>query len=228
VTDVIRDLPRDDRPRERMFEHGEKTLSDAELVALIIGTGAHGKNAIQLARELLAGGVGTLKRRDLTALSAIHGMGPAKTARIRAAVELSNRMNEEVPAVVPDKFDMDTLGAKLVTTHARETQERLGAALLDARNRVTKQREIFIGTNNRTLVSTREIIRFALIEHANGVVIYHNHPSGDPTPSDEDLEFTKKLHHSLWSCDLQLVDHLVIGAHGYSSMRQRGELDAKW
>ena len=225
MTDVIRDLPRDERPRERLIQHGAQTLSDAELVALIIGTGAHGKNAIQLARELLAGGVRTLHRRDLTTLTGIHGMGPAKSARVRAAVELSKRMNADVTEPEPpDMFDSATFGAKLLTSYRHETQERLGAALLDARHRVIKQRDIFVGTSDRALVSTREIVRFAILEFATAVVIYHNHPSGDPTPSDDDLTFTKKLHYSLWTCDLELVDHLIVGAHRFYSMRARGEL----
>lgn len=223
MTDVIRDLPRDDRPRERLLQHGAQTLSDAELLALIIGTGAQGKNAIQLARELLADGVRTLRRRDLTTLGSIRGMGPAKTARVSAAVELSKRLNSEEP-IVADTFDAATLGAKLVSLYGHETQERLGAALLDARHRVIRQREIFVGTADSALVSTRDVIRFALVEHANGVVIYHNHPSGDPTPSSEDLSFTRKLQQSLLMCDLELVDHLVIGAHRYYSMRERGQL----
>lgn len=223
MTDVIRDLPRDDRPRERLLQHGAQTLSDAELLALIIGTGAEGKNAIQLARELLADGVRTLPRRDLSTLGSIRGMGPAKTARVSAAVELSRRLNSAEP-VVADTFDAATLGAKLVSLYGHETQERLGAALLDARHRVIRQREIFVGTADSALVSTRDVIRFALVEHANGVVIYHNHPSGDPTPSSEDLSFTRKLQQSLQMCDLELVDHLVIGSHRYYSMRERGQL----
>lgn len=224
MTDVIRDLPRDERPRERLLEHGAQTLSDAELLAVILGTGAPGKNAIQLAREILMGGVRTLHRRDLTSLGSVRGVGPAKAARISAAVELSRRLNSDQPDPVDDTFDASILGKKLVSGYGHETQERLGAALLDARHRVTKQREIFVGTNDKTLVSTREIIRFALIEHAKGVVIYHNHPSGDPTPSNEDLSFTKKLQYSLAMCDVDLVDHLVIGAHRYHSMRDRGDL----
>lgn len=224
MTDVIRDLPLDDRPRERLLQHGARTLSDAELVAVILGTGAPGKNAIQLAREILMGGVRTLRRRDLSALGSVRGVGPAKVARISAAVELSRRLNSNEPDPVNDLFDASALGQRLVAGYSHETQERLGAALLDTRHRVLKQREIFIGTNDKTLVSTREIIRFALIEHAKGVVIYHNHPSGDPTPSNEDLTFTKKLQHSLSLCDVDLVDHLVIGAHRYHSMRDRGDL----
>ncbi|MEO8382481.1 MAG: DNA repair protein RadC [Acidobacteriota bacterium] len=223
MTDVIRDLPRDERPRERLLQHGARTLSDAELVAVILGTGAPGKNAIQLARELLMGGVRTLRRRDLSSLASIRGVGPAKVARITAAVELSRRLNTDEPDA-DDTFDASALGQRLVAGYGHETQERLGAALLDTRHRVLKQREIFVGTNDRTLVSTREIVRFALIEHAKGVVIYHNHPSGDPTPSNEDLSFTKKLEDSLAMCDVDLVDHLVIGAHRYHSMRDRGDL----
>lgn len=222
MTDVIRDLPRDERPRERLLRHGPQTLSDAELVAVILGTGVPGKNAIQLARELLMGGVRTLRKRDLSTLASIRGVGPAKVARISAAVELSRRLSSEEPEP-GNIFDVSNLGQRLVSGYGHATQESLGAALLDTRHRVLKQREIFIGTNDRTLVSTREIIRFALIEHAKGVVIYHNHPSGDPTPSDEDLSFTKKLKHSLALCDVDLVDHLVIGAHRYHSMRDRGE-----
>jgi DNA repair protein RadC len=150
-------------------------------------------------------------------------MGPAKAARVTAAVELSRRFNS-AQEEAEDLFDTETLAAKLVSGYGHQRQERLGAALLDARRRVTMQKEIFIGTNDRTLVSTRDIIRYALIEHATGVVIYHNHPSGDPTPSDDDVSFTKKLQHSLSMCDLELVDHLVIGAHRYHSMRNAGEL----
>lgn len=223
MTDVIRDLPRDERPRERLLQHGAQTLSDAELIAVILGTGAPGKNAIQLARELLMGGVHTLRRRDLSSLGSIRGVGPAKVARVRAAVELARRLSSDEPDPGKDLFDASVLGQRLVAGYGHETQERLGAALLDTRHRVLKQREIFIGTNDKTLVSTREIIRFALIEHAKGVVVYHNHPSGDPTPSNEDLTFTKKLKNSLDLCDVDLVDHLVIGAHRYHSMRERGE-----
>jgi len=224
MTDVIRDLPRDERPRERLLQHGPQTLSDAELVAVILGSGVPGKNAIQLARELLMGGVRTLRKRDLSTLGSIRGVGPAKVARIAAAVELARRLTSTEPDSDKDMFDASALGQRLVIGYGHATQERLGAALLDTRHRVLKQREIFVGTNDRTLVSTREIVRFALIEHAKGVVIFHNHPSGDPTPSNEDLTFTKKLQQSLLTCDIDLVDHLVIGAHRFHSMREGGDL----
>jgi len=224
MTYLIRDLPRDNRPRERLLAHGAEVLSDAELLAVILGTGAAGKNAIHLAEELLEGGVPGLQNRDRAALLRARGMGPAKAARIAAVLELSRRLAAAPSGTPPPKFETDSFGAKLVRGYGHIAQERLGAALLDSRHRVMKQREIFVGTVDRTLVSTRDIVRYALVERAKAVVIFHNHPSGDPTPSDEDVVFTKMLRQSLATVDLDLVDHLVIGAHRYQSMRARGEL----
>lgn len=223
MTEVICDLPRDDRPRERLFKHGPATLSNSELVAILLGSGLPGKNAIQLARELLADGIAALKGREWSFLSTIAGIGPAKAARIAAAFEISRRLESEEPEE-PPSFDATVLGRALVSQCAQYRQERLGAAFLDSRHRILQQREIFIGTINNALVSTRDIIRITLLESAAAVVVYHNHPSGDSTPSDEDETFTKKLKHSLSYIDTELVDHLVIGAHRYTSMKERGML----
>jgi len=223
MTDVIRDLPRDERPRERLLQHGVETLSDAELLALIIGSGVRGQNAIQLARRLLADGMRNLRRRDLLTE---RGVGPAKAARIAAALEMGHRYITEKPDDPPE-LDLTDLGRKLVTGHAHHTQERLGAVFLDSRLRIRKQREIYVGTINTALVSTRDIVRYALLDRATGIIVYHNHPSGDPTPSEEDVIFTRKLKQSLETLDLDLVDHLIIGAHGYQSMKARGQLDSR-
>jgi len=223
MTEIIRELPRDDRPRERLFRHGPETLSNAELVAILLGSGLRGKNAIQLARELLRDGVTKLREREPKHLYAIPGVGPAKAARVAAAFEFSRRVNldneiEEEPPV----FEAPVFGRILVSRCARFRQERLGAALLDARHRIIKYEELFIGTVNHSLVSTRDLLRFTLAENAVAIVAYHNHPSGDPTPSKEDETFTIQLHDSLKLADIELVDHLVIGAHGYFSMKEKG------
>ncbi|HVE71352.1 MAG TPA: DNA repair protein RadC [Thermoanaerobaculia bacterium] len=223
MTFTIRDMPRDERPRERMFAHGARTLSDAELLAVILGTGTEGKNAMHLARELLADGLQNLRRGDLAMLAHARGVGPVKTARIAATLELANRITQLTPQDLP-LYEAGKLGQELVKTYGLYAQERFGAALLDARHRILKHHEIFIGTLDRTLVSTREIIRFAVVERGKGVVIYHNHPSGDPAPSDEDIVFTRKLRESLEMADIDLVDHLVIGDHRFVSMKQRGDL----
>jgi DNA repair protein RadC len=221
MTDIIRDLPEDERPRERLLAHGPETLSDAELLAILLGSGVRGKNAIQLARDLLYQGMPALRRRDLRQLAAIPGIGPAKAARIAAAIEFSRRIANGQTKGSPD-YDRTALGRDLVTRCARYRQERFGAALLDARYRILKDREIFVGTINQTLASTRDILRFALLEEACALVMYHNHPSGDPTPSKEDQSFTIRLRDSLRLADMHLVDHLVIGAHGYVSMQESG------
>jgi DNA repair protein RadC len=223
MTDIIRDLPRDDRPRERLLMHGPETLSNAELVAILLGSGVPGKNAIQLARELLSEGMARLRDREVKHLETIGGIGPAKIARIAAAFEISRRVITGEPDE-PPSYDASALGRTLIGTHAHQRQERLGALFLDSRHRILKQREIYVGTMNNALVSTREIIECALMHNATAIVAYHNHPSGNPEASDDDITFTKKLRESLALIDIELVDHLIIGAHRYHSMKQRGEM----
>ena len=223
MTDVIRDLPVDDRPRERLLEHGAETLSDAELLALLLGSGVKGKNAIQLARELLAKGMPSLRTRSMEDLRKVPGVGPAKAARIGALIEIASRFSTKRPPEKPI-FEATIFGPKLVAKYARHSQERLGALFLDSRLGVIEQREIFVGTVDATLVSTRDIIRATVSVNATRIVLYHNHPSGNPSPSTEDVVFTKKLRESLSYCDIELLDHLVLGAHGYHSMAAKNEI----
>jgi DNA repair protein RadC len=219
--DMIRDLPLDDRPRERLLMHGPETLSNAELVALLLGSGVPGKNAIQLARELLRDGMTRLRSRDAKFLQAIPGIGPAKIARLAAAFEMSRRMFTGEPEE-PPAYEAAILGRTLMTTYAHQQQEHFGAVFLDSRNRILQQREIYVGTLSNALVSTRDIIAGALTHNATGIVAYHNHPSGNPTPSDDDLAFTQKLGRSLALVDIELVDHLIIGAHRFYSLQEKG------
>lgn len=223
MTDVIRDLPADERPRERMLEHGARSLSDAELLAVLLGSGTRGKNAIQLARELLNEGLQPLADREVQAIARVAGVGLAKAARIAAAVEISRRL-ASTPRALAQRFDCDDFGRMLVREVAHERQERLGAAFLDSRNGLRRRREIFVGTVNSAMVSTRDIVRMAIEENAVGLVLYHNHPSGNAQPSAEDVVFTRKAREALRLVDIDLVDHLVIGAQSYSSMRQQGHL----
>ncbi len=223
MRELIADLPLDDRPRERLLAHGAETLSDAELVSILLGSGVPGKNAIQLARELLQDGMTALRRRDSATITKTGGIGPAKASRILAAFEVARRLAAAEPDELP-VFDVQILGPSLVNNYAHHVQERLGALLLDSRQRIVRQREIYVGTINHAAVSTRDIVRFALGENACGVVLYHNHPSGDPSPSAEDLMFTRKLAESLRLCDLELIDHIVVGARRYYSMREKGQI----
>ena len=218
---LMRDIPESSRPCERLHSSGVKALSDAELLALVLGTGAPGKNVIELARELLHdGGLSNLRRRDLHSIRKTRGVGPMKAARLAAVFELTHRLSLELPE--KPEFDSNVLGKKLVTGYGHFPQERLGAVLLDSRHRLGRQREIFVGTKNRALASPGEIMRFALTDGAPAVVVFHNHPSGDPTPSPDDIDFTTKLKSSLGMLDIELVDHLVIGSHRFLSMKERG------
>jgi len=223
MSHVICDLPRDDRPRERMLMHGPETLSDAELVALFIGSGRRGRNAVEISRDLLQEGISSLARREVAYLTDVPGIGVAKATRVVAAFELARRIAAGRPDE-PPAFDRHVLGTTLVTRYGRHMQERLGAVLLDSRHRILKEKEIFVGTINSALVSTSDIIRFALLERGTGIVVFHNHPSGNPTPSGEDESFTQKLRFSLSTCDIELVDHLIVSAHGYISMKDKGML----
>lgn len=223
MTEIIADLPRDDRPRERLLTHGAETLSDAELLAILLGSGIRGKNAIQLAREILGDGLTSLRRRETSDVAATRGVGSAKAARLAAAFEIARRLSAE-PDDEPHLFDPDTLGRTLLGSLSHQSQEHLGAVFLDSRRRVLRQRDIYVGTINNALVSTRDVIRHALFERATGVVLFHNHPSGSPVPSAEDLLFTRKIRDSLRLCDIDLVDHLIIGSKRYHSMKQQGEL----
>lgn len=223
MTDVIRELPADDRPRERMIRHGPQTLSNSELVAILLGSGVKGKNAIQLARDLLHEGLEGLFKADPAVLAKIPGMGAAKATRVCAAMEISRRRTAREPEEPPD-YEPFILGRKLISAFEGHTQERLGAAFLDARHRILKEREVFVGTIDHALVSTRDIIRYAMKDNAIAVVLYHNHPTGNPIPSEADETFTRKLRDSLALCDLELVDHLIIGTNRYYSMKEKGYL----
>jgi DNA repair protein RadC len=223
MTQVICDLPRDERPRERLLMHGVRTLSETELIALLVGSGKRGKNAMELARELLAHGINSLSVREVAQLAAVSGMGVAKATRIVAAFELARRINAGEPEAPPD-YDRHILCKQLINDFGRVRQEHLGAVVLDSRHRILNKKEIFVGTVNNALVSTSDIVKFALLEHGSALVLYHNHPSGNPTPSAEDEAFTKKLQFSLSTADIELVDHLIIGAHSYFSMKEKGLL----
>ena len=226
MTDVIRDLPTDERPRERLRRHGAGSLSNAELLAILLGSGTRGKNAIQLARELLKeGGWRGLNQRDVGDVSKTRGIGMAKATRIAAAFEMTRRLACETFPEEPEPppYELEEFGTNLVRTLGGHRQERLGAAVLDAHHRILDQREIFTGTIANALVSTRDLAEFAILTRASiGVVLYHNHPSGMAQPSEEDIDFTKKIKQSLWYFDLELIDHIIVGKHSFTSLKMRG------
>jgi DNA repair protein RadC len=219
---MIADLPLEDRPRERMHQHGARRMSDAELLAILLGSGTEGKNAIELASEMLeeGGGVPLLARNDVDQLTKTRGVGLAKAARIAAAFELGRRsaiQGQKEPLV----FNTTALAKKAMARMRDFVQEHLMGVFLNSRGHVLREREIYIGTIDRAIVSTRDVLRFALDANATGVVLYHNHPSGDATPSAEDREFTDRMSEVLELANMRLVDHLIIGRKIFVSLKGR-------
>lgn len=220
---LIADLPTDERPRERLIRHGPHVLSDPELISILIGTGTRGKSAITLARDILSDGLHQLARKEWSTVRR-HGIGAAKAARLAAALELGRRLALLTDTELDTVRDPDRLARQLTARYCHHVQERLGAVYLDAKNRPIREREIYVGTLNATTVSTRDIFRHALEDGAASVIIFHNHPSGDPAPSAEDLIFTKKVVEAGKLLGVDVVDHLILGMNRYVSLKDRGAM----
>jgi DNA repair protein RadC len=223
----ICDLPSDERPRERLLRLGPGALSNEELLALLLRTGIPGESALDRARSLLAsrGGLIGLSGVSPEELASERGIGPTRASAIAAALEISRRLPAETLA------GRDLLNEpRLVKDYLRQcqsddAQERTGALYLNARNRLLKNDpEIYRGTLDRAVVEPREILRRALLGKAAAVILYHNHPSGDPTPSREDREFTRRLAAAAEAVGVRLLDHVVVGREGCVSFRESGLL----
>ena len=191
---LIRDLPLDERPRHRLLANGSQSLSDTELLSILLRNGRPGASSLDVARGLLErhGGLAGLLGLSPEALQ-VPGVGPAKAATVLAAVELAQRLAR---ASVPDRDPLShpaAVARYLSLRHMLSDQEIMGALYLDTRNRFLAEREIFRGTLSRAAVEPRTILKHGLLRDAAGVVLFHTHPSGDPAPSAEDVAFTRRL-----------------------------------
>ncbi len=221
----IQDLPSEDRPRERLARLGPSALSNEELLALLLGSGTRGQSALDRARQILAarGGLAGLASLSSAEIQQEKGIKGARGSVIEAALEIGRRLAEGALSG-RDLFNEPSL-VKDYLRRARGdgTQERTGALYLNARNRLLRDDpEIYRGTLDRAVVEPREILKRALLVNAAGVILYHNHPSGDPTPSREDREFTRRLASAAEAVGLRLLDHIVVGREGCVSFREAG------
>ncbi len=210
-----------------MLRLGPGALSNEELVALLLRTGIPGESALDRARSLLAtrGGLVGLAGVSTEELSGERGVGPARASAIAAAIELARRLPSESLAGRDLLNDPRLVKDYLRATQADDSQERTGALYLNARNRLLKNDpDIYRGTLDRAVVEPREILRRALVGKAAAVILYHNHPSGDPTPSREDREFTRRLASAAEAVGVRLLDHIVVGREGCVSFREAGLL----
>src|SRR5579884_229969 len=211
VAYTVKSLPADERPRERLLKAGAGALSDGELLAIILRTGLVGEMVTEVANDLLAqyGGVWGL-----------HG---AKVAQLKAALEIGRRMREAAPDERPQIGSPDDAYRLVQFGMAALEQEEMWVILLDTRNRVIgRPRPIYRGSLNSTQVRVADLFREAVRENAAAIVIAHNHPSGDPTPSPEDVKVTREILQGGKLLDVELLDHLVIGRRGFVSLKQRG------
>jgi DNA repair protein RadC len=217
-----------DRPRERLYALGPAALSDAELLALLLRTGDHRADALALAASLLDrhGGLHGLARAGGRELKAAPGMGPAKSASICASLELGRRLAARRlhPGAAirgpADVFAHFHPSLRLVA------QERFIALLLDGRHRVLREEVVSQGTLTASLVHPREVFRPALRESAAALILVHNHPSGDPTPSAEDREVTLRLVRAGELLGVRVIDHVIVAERGFCSLKEEGAMDA--
>lgn len=221
---MMRDIPTNERPRERLQKHGEQSLATSELVALILRTGSGKENVLRLAERLLArfGDVAGLSRASLKELQEVKGIGPAKAIEIKAALELGRRLAAHAPSERPCIRTPDDAANLLMSEMCLLEQEHLRVLLLDTRKRVTKVVTVYIGTINSSVVRIAEVMRPAIKESAASFLVAHNHPSGDPAPSPEDVRVTQALYEAGQLFNIELVDHIIIGRQRYVSLRTRG------
>jgi DNA repair protein RadC len=221
---TIHDLPESERPRERLQKHGPEALSAQELLALVIGRGVSRKSVMTIAQELVSkfGNIKAISEATLEELSQIKGIGFAKAVQIKACFELGKRQDLE-----PELKDFDIKDPQSVVKAIRasikdKAKEHFKLILLNARNKIIGISTISIGSLNASIVHPREVFKDAIVHNAYSVVLAHNHPSGDPEPSEDDLTMTKRLIGAGKILGIEVLDHIIITKNGYFSFKDRG------
>ena len=222
----MKELSPDDRPREKLLRHGAPALGDNELVALVLGSGCRGTGALALANELLAtrGGLHGLVRSTCDDLARIAGVGPAKAAQILAALELGRRTLTHAPSARIQLRTPHEAAAYLMPVFGSRPVEQFGVVLLDTKHRVLRTAVLAIGTLNSTVVQPRDVFREAALGGAAAIVVFHNHPSGDPSPSPDDKELTGRLAAAGTLMGIDVVDHIILGDARYCSFKEMGKI----
>ena len=212
-TPRVRELPARERPVNRLMHYGSGALSTIELIAAILQT----PNALYQAQQLMG-----IARATLTELSSVVGVGPAKAAQIKAALELGRRLVTQPPDEKPQVRSPADAANLLLAEMGPLEQEHLRVILLDTKNRILAMPTVYVGSTNAALVRVAEILRPAIRANAVAMIVVHNHPSGDPTPSPEDIRLTELIRKAGELADVQVLDHLIIGQQRYVSLKERG------
>jgi len=221
---TIKDLKEDERPRERLAKLGPQSLSNAELLAILLRVGVVGESAIQVGQRLLQtfGGISGIHRASIDELSSQKGIKLAKAAQIKAAIELGRRLVLESPDERP-AIHSPAEAAELVQYEmCALEQEELRVLLLDTRNRVQHIETVYRGSVNSSQVRVAEIFKTAIRRNATNLIVIHNHPSGDPTPSPDDIAITRAILQAGELLDVKLLDHIIVGSGRFISLKERG------
>jgi DNA repair protein RadC len=223
----ITQWPEDERPRERLLKQGAAALSDAELVAIFLRVGVAGKSAVDLARDLVAqfGSLNGLFLASEKDLCAVHGMGQAKYVQLQAVLEMAKRALAEDIKLTDALASPKAVRDYLKLTLARLPHEVFVAVFLTSQNRVIEVEEIFRGTLTQTSVYPREIVKLALAHNAASVIFAHNHPSGEPNPSQADQALTRTLAEALALIDVRVLDHFIVAPGASLSFAEQGMLN---
>ncbi|MDT9025341.1 MULTISPECIES: DNA repair protein RadC [Rossellomorea] len=223
---MIRDFPQDERPRERLIQSGAASLSNQELLAILLRTGTKSESVLQLSNRLLNhfDGLNLLKDASLEEITKTKGIGLAKAVQIMAAVEFGRRISN---LAFDDRYSIRSPedGANYVMNDMRFlAQEHFVCLYLNTKNQVLHKQTIFIGSLNASIVHPREVFKEAFRRSAASIICIHNHPSGDPTPSREDIEVTKRLVECGRIIGIDILDHLIIGEKKFISLKEKGYL----
>ena len=220
----IHDLEENERPRERLARLGAQSLANAELIAILLRVGVPGENAVQVGQRLLQhfGGLSGLHRADFQEVCAQHGLGAAKASQIKAAIELGRRLALESPDERPSIHSPQDAADLLMYEMGALEQEHLRVLLLDTRNRVLHIEEVYQGSLNSSQVRVGELFKAAIRRNAAAIIVAHNHPSGDPSPSPDDIAITRAIVQAGKLLDVDVLDHVVIGRGRFVSLKERG------
>src|SRR4030042_1606457 len=219
---TLRDLPLSERPRERLAHHGIEALSAQEVLALILGRGTRGESVMVEAQRLLStfGNLKAIGEASLEELTQVKGIGPAKAAQLKAAFELGRRSDSPPSTKERTIGSPDDAVAQIRAKLKGKKKEHFWVLLLDTRNKVVKMSEVSIGSLNASIVHPREVFREAISASAASVILVHNHPSGDPQPSEDDVKLTKRLVEAGELVGIDVLDHIIIGDKKYLSLKR--------
>ena len=221
---LIRELPAQERPRERLKKYGAASLSNAELLAIILRTGAASESVLNLSAKLLArfGGLSGLAKAGFGELCMERGLAEAKAAQLKAALELGRRLLSTQPEERLAVRSPEDVANLLQAEMSLLEQEELRLVLLNTKNQVLAISQVYKGSVSTSLIRVSELFREAVRENCPALVVVHNHPSGDPTPSPEDIKITEQIVKAGKLLDIEVLDHLIIGHQRYVSLKERG------